>query len=301
MALSDIDRVVLGHNPFFGVDHLSQAKAAERDVKFQAVDGILEMVRFARDKGVRGMMMSTHPRANLVADALRGDPPLLDSLNIYPLLPYIAKYVRESNEKGLVNVVLDQVKGAGVGQTLSMFTRGGLAVLRKDVQEILRTLIQVELLPFRDLRVKAVFLHDALTDMGLALEMRGIFELYLEEIAKRYEAEPAFATKNLPMLAEKFGAWGFEKPLVLTHFNKVGFNMNPSRQACERCLAESDVQIMTMGSLASGYLKPDEAYHYLFGLPRMDSVVVGVSTRAHAEDTFAAIDRHWSAWPASAA
>ena len=292
MALADLDPVVLGHNPFFGIDHLSQAKAAERDAKFEAVDAILDMMHFTLDKGVRGMMMSTHPRANVVAEAVRKDAVLLDTLNVYPLLPYIAKYVRQANEKGLVNVVLDQVKGAGVGQMLSMLTTGGLAVLRKETFGIIRTLIQMELMPFRDLRLKAVFLHDALTDLGLALDLRGIFEFYMEEIPKRYEAEPAFATKNLPMLAEKFRAWGFEKPLVLTHFNKVGFNMSPSREACERCLAESDVQVMAMGTLASGYLKPDEAYEYLYGLPRMDSAVVGVSTKAHAESTFAAIERY---------
>ncbi len=300
MALSDLDPVVLGHNPFFGIDHLSQAKAAERDARFQAVDGILDMIRFARDHGVRGMMMSTHPRATLVADALRKDPALLDSINIYPLLPYIAKYVRQANEKGLVNVVLDQVKAGGLGEKISMFARGGMAMLRKDRLQILGTLIQMELMPFKGLRVKAVFLHDALTDMGLALNLRGIFEFYHEEISKRFEAAPAFATKNLPLLVQKFSEWGLPKPLVLTHFNKVGFSMNPSRQACERTLAEADVQVMSMGTLASGYLKPDEAYEYLYGLPRMDSVVVGVSTKAHAESTFAAIDKHRNKQPGPA-
>jgi hypothetical protein len=68
--------------------------------------------------------------------------------------------------------------------------------------------------------------------------------------------------------------------------------MNPSREAAERCLAESDVQVMAMGTLASGYLRPDPAYEYLYSLPRMDSVVVGVSSPAHAAETFGAIRRH---------
>ncbi len=64
------------------------------------------------------------------------------------------------------------------------------------------------------------------------------------------------------------------------------FKMNPSREECERCLGEYDVDVLAMSTLAAGYLKPKEAYEYLFSLPNIKSVVVGVSTREHAEETF---------------
>ncbi len=291
MALESLDPIVLGHNAFFGVNHLSQEKGEARAAQFDRAEPILEMIRFAMDRGVRGMMMSTHPRAGVVADAIRGEATLLDSLNVYPLLPYISKYVRQSNEKGVVNVVLDQVRGAGIGQKLGLFARGGLAMLRKDVNQVLRTLIEMELMPFRGLRIRAVFLHDVLADLALALDLRSIFEFYVGVIRERYDAEPAFATKNLPLMVRRLKEYGIERPLVLSHFNKAGFGMNPSREACERCLAENDVQIMAMGTLASGYLKPKEAYDYLFRLPKMDSVVVGISTPEHAEETISEIGR----------
>ncbi len=44
-----------------------------------------------------------------------------------------------------------------------------------------------------------------------------------------------------------------------------------------------------MSSLASGYLKPKEAYEYLYSLPKIDSVVVGVSNKNHATETFGEI------------
>ncbi|MCG8406841.1 MAG: hypothetical protein MI923_16715 [Phycisphaerales bacterium] len=289
MALENIDNIVLGHNSFFGVNHLSQEQGERTAAKFEQAGPILDMIRFSMERGVRGMMMSTHPRAAMVAEAVRADGRMLDQLNLYPLLPYIAKYVRQSNEKGVVNVIMDQVKGAGIGQTLGLFARGGMAMLRKDVFQILKTLIQMELMPFRGLRMRAVFLHDVLSDLALSLDMRSIFEFYVEEIRDKYEAEPAFATKNLPLMVRRLKDYGIERPLILSHFNQVGFNMNPSQEACERCLVEEDLQIMAMGTLASGYLKPDEAYKYLFGLAKMDSVVVGVSNPSHAEQTFAAI------------
>lgn len=292
MTHQPIEPIVLGHNSFFGVDHLSKERGAARAAKFEQTAAILEMVHCAVDQNVGGMMMSTHPRANLVAEAVRGEPELRDKLTFYPLLPYIAKYVRQANEKGVVNVVLDQLKGVGLGQKLAIFARGGLGVVRKDINDMLRTLIAVEMAPLKGLQLGAVFLHDVLTDLALSLEMKTIFELYSEEIEKQFKTRPAFATKNLPLFVRRFQEWGLPTPLVLTHVNKIGFSMNPSREACEECLQNNDVQVMAMSSLASGYLKPDEAYEYLFSLPQVDSVTVGVSTPDHAAETFAAIRKY---------
>ncbi len=287
-----LDPVVLGHNSFFGVDHLSRQRGEARAALFERTEAILDMVRFCRDRGVSAMMMSTHPRAALVAGAVRRAPDLRDEVTFYPLVPYIAKYVREANEKGLVNVVLDQLRGSGLAQKLQIMGTAGLAMLRRDPFGALRSLLKLEMAPFKGLKLRAVFLHDALTDLGLAIGLRSAFELFADEVQNRFEAQPAFATKNLPLLLRRFGEWGFHRPLVLSHFNKAGFNMNPTRAACESALRAHDVQVMAMGTLASGYLRPDEAYSYLFSLPRIDSVVVGVSSPAHAEETFAAIRRH---------
>lgn len=286
-----IDPIVLGHNPFFGVDHLSRERGAQRELQFEDNGAILEMIRFAAGEGAGGMMMSTHPRSALVAEAVRRDAKLLETVSFYPLLPYIAKYVRQANEKGIMNVVFDQLKNAGWAQRLALLGSGALSVLRKDYQEILRTMIRMELTPFQGLSVRAVFLHDALTDLALALDIPEVFDLYCNEIAERFHAQPAFATKNLPFLIERFKAYGIANPLVLTHVNKLGFGMNPSRRACEICLAENRLRVMAMGTLASGYLRPEEAYPYVFGLPNIDSVVVGVSSRDHAHETFESIER----------
>lgn len=283
--------IVLGHNSFFGVNHLSKEEGAQREAKFEATSAILEIVHFALERDVDAMMMSTHPRANLVAAAVKEERGLADRLRFYPLLPYIAKYVRQSNERGIVNVVLDQLKGIGLGQRLQIVSRGGLGVIRKDVDDLLRTLIQIELSPFQGLRLGAVFLHDVLTDLALALDLPTIFTLYAEEIQTRFQTRPALATKNLPLLVQRFRQWGLELPLILAHVNKTGFCVNPSLEAVEQCLRENAVEVMAMGTLASGYLAPQEAYEYLFSLPNICSVTVGVSSRAHAEETFAAI-RH---------
>jgi hypothetical protein len=142
------------------------------------------------------------------------------------------------------------------------------------------------------LKIKAVFLHNLLTDLASGLDLRSIFELYIDEMTSHFKTRAAFATMNLPLLVERFREWGIEKPLIMANVNKVGFAMNPSREACERCLAENDIDVVAMESLASGYLKPDEAYEYIGRYPRVVSVAVGVSTREHAAETYGAIRKH---------
>jgi hypothetical protein len=292
MSTDRLDPVVLGHNAFFGVNHLSKQRGAQTEAVFGEVTAITKMMHTAAEQHVTAMMLSTHPRAAILAEAVRADAELVSRFHFYPLLPYVTKYVRQANEKGIVNVVLDQLKQGGWASRLTMAARGGLAVLTRDHEQMLATLISLELAPLRGLNIKAVFLHDVLTDLALALDIPSVLELHMSEIRDRFGARGGFATKNVPLLVERFKRYGFERPLVLAQINKLGFGMNPSRQDCEHSLAHSDVQVMAMGTLASGYLKPDEAFDYVFSVPRVESVVVGVSSPMHAAETFrAAISR----------
>jgi hypothetical protein len=289
MPSESLDQIVLGHNSFFGVNHLSKQHGADREAMFEDTQNIIKMMDIASASNVKAMMMSTHPRASAVANVVRGSRELRDQWSFYPLLPYITKYVKQANEKGMVNIVLDQLKAAGWSQMIGILARGGLGALTKDYRHILSTMIGLELAPFEGLRLHTVYLHDVLTDLALALDIPEVLELHATEIKKRFGARPGYATKNLPLLLERFEKYGFEKPLVLVQINKIGFGMNPSREACEQALKSPNLEVMAMGTLASGYLKPKEAYEYIFTQPAVQSVVVGVSTPAHAAETFAAV------------
>ena len=292
MSDGRLDPIVLGHNSFFGVNHLSRKHGASREAMFDDVSAIVRMMESASALDVGAMMMSTHPRAASVTDVVRAHPELRDRWSFYPLLPYITKYIRQANEKGMVNIVLDQLKHAGWVQGLSILARGGLGALTRDYKQVLSTLIALELAPFNGLNVKAVFLHDVLTDLALALDIPEVLEVHITEIGRRFGARAGFATKNLPLLRSRFERYGFRSPLVLAQINKIGFGMNPSRAACEQALAGFDGDVMAMGTLASGFLRPAEAFPYVFAQPNVRSVVVGVSTALHATETFTAIRQY---------
>ena len=73
----------------------------------------------------------------------------------------------------------------------------------------------------------------------------------------------------------------------MTPFNSIGFQMSPSREACELCLSGlSDADVIAMSIMAGGYLNLDQAFQYLRTLPKLSGVAIGASSKEHAEETF---------------
>ena len=287
------DQIVLGHNAFFGVDHLDTKRGQEREAHFSKPENIIQVIEWAHAAGAGGLMMSTHERAKGVTERLRLHPGLASDLHLYPLLPYVQKYVVAANEKGMINVVMDALSGSSAGEKFRMMWNGAKGVIGKDIQAILANLISIELKPFKGLNMPCVFLHDVFTDLALSLGMKDIIDFYHEEIHRQFGCRAAFATKNLPLFLEKMDAWGYKNSLVMPHFNKIGFSMNPSREECEQVLLKYRPHVMAMSCLASGYLKPDEAFSYLGGLGTIESVVVGMSSKGHVDSTTTAIKKYF--------
>ena len=289
-----IEPIILGHNPFFGVDHLSQERGNEKAKHFEDVERIMELLRHCHTLGVRGMMLSTHPMATGVCQAMANEPKTFSSWRIYPLIPYINKYVRGANVKGLVNLVTDILSQASLGQKLSLMMKGGRGIVGKDIKSALKLLLDIELLPFKNVHLGGVFLHDTLTDLSLSLEAYPMLELFKDHISDVHGVTTGFTTKNLPLLQRRFESLGWKEPLVMSSFNAEGFYMNPSREECEKALTQSDVRFVAMNTLASGQLSPEVAYRYLGRFPAIRSVVVGVSQQRHADQTVGAIRRYLS-------
>lgn len=283
---SVLGKIVLGHNPFFGVDHLSTTRGQQREREFAKVQGIIDIITYAVDKGASGMMLSTHSRSTDILTAIRDCQKLRDNLQLYPLLPYAQKYVTAANEKGLFNVIMDTITQSSGSELFGFLKSGAQALLKKDMYGMLKSLIAVELRAFKGLPVHAVFLHDVCTDLLLALGLKDVLYAYVENIEKNSGWKAAFTTKNLPLFLARMKEWGINDPIVMTHINKLGYSMNPSRQEVEESLQNQECHIMAMSTLASGYLTPKDAYQYIGSLGSIESIVVGASSRSHIEETF---------------
>jgi len=284
-----LPRIVLGHNAFFGVDHLSSQRGAERAAYFSDVANVMTVIASAVDSGAGGLMLSTHPRAVSICEALRVDTFLGSNLEVFPLLPYAQKYVTRANELGLVRVVTQTLAAASTRDKVGLGLDFARTIYRRDPLDMVRALMRLELRMFRKLNVSTVFLHDAIADLLMALNLPEVFSLYESTLRRRFGTAAGIATKNLSLLVRRFQEWGMELPVVLTHVNKVGFQVNPSQEECEKALAHPELAVMAMGTLASGYLTPEEAYSYVNAFSSVKSIVVGASSTAHMRATFGSI------------
>lgn len=291
MKDDSLDKIILGENQFFGINHLSAARGAATAQYFNQIDRIIDIVRYAYSKGAGGLMLTTHPLIKDITAALRKDKELTANLNLYILLPYMMKYIRSANEKGLVNVVLDTLSLGGWTERLSIALKGGGGILGQDAFSMIKAFIDIELLPYKGLRIKAVFLHNALTDLAAALDLSGLVKCFDEYISKEHKTSPAYCTLTSGLSMRYLQRIGIENPIVMAPFNPAGFQMSPSKEGCEKALREIPARVIAMSTLACGYVKPDKASAYLATLPEIKSVVVGASSRAHIDESFGNFER----------
>jgi hypothetical protein len=281
------DQIILGQNQFFGINHHSARRGAETSEHFSNLDNILDVLKYAQSEGAGGLMLATHPRAQEIADAMRADDDLRDGFGVYVLLPYMAKYVRMANERGMVNMVFEMLESGSWQGKVRAGVKGGMGLLRQDPLRMLEALIDTELLPFKGLNIKAVFLHNALTDLAVGLGMAKVLHHFEAYIRENYQTEPGFCSLTSGRVTPYLDQVGIHNPLMMASFNPVGFQMSPSKETCERALREVPTRMIAMSTLAAGYVTPEGACEYLSSFPEIRSVIVGASSRKHIHEGFA--------------
>ena len=121
------------------------------------------------------MMLSTHPKIKQILHSIKSDKYLSDNINFYPLIPYAQGYVRSANEKGLIGMLNDALAPADFGSKVKISFSAGLNLLKKDVINLIPTMIDVEMLQFKQLNTKAIILHNVVTDLALSFQSQGYF------------------------------------------------------------------------------------------------------------------------------
>lgn len=272
--------VLLGDNPFFGIDHLSQERARKRGEA--GFERIAEIMEYAAGRGVRRFTASTHPRLAKLVGYLKGAGRL--RMELCPVLPYAQGYVELATEKGAMGAVRQVLSGAGARAGIGVALGASAAYLRGDAARMVRALVDAELGQVREARCQTAFLHDVVTDACLGLGLEGVIRTYAEHVRDRHGLRAGVVTKNFPLLAERLESRGIGGVSVMASFNPAGFQMNPSKEACEAALRRAGPELIAMNALAGGFLGPDEAARYVSGLG-IGAVAVGMSTLEHAAQT----------------
>jgi len=289
-----MDRIIFGDNQFFGINHMSEEKAQAQSEHFKDVNTIIEVIDTAYDAGIHAFMLNTHDRVAEICDHFRANPERYSDLRLYPSLPYAHKYANGVNEKGIVGTLKDVIfPGSSAGEIIGAIARGGKSIIKQDMVETMKLLIDIELRMFRNLNIKAVFLQNIVTDLMLGLGIKEIFVEFTNYIRGKYGVEPAFNSMNMPQLVGFLLECGIENPIVCSSVNKIGYLMNPDKSSYEDTITTKPFRPMAMSILASGAVSPREAIDYVVGQKNIRSIVFGASSRAHIVQTKEMIEQAW--------
>ncbi|MBN2099411.1 MAG: hypothetical protein JW753_07430 [Dehalococcoidia bacterium] len=286
-------RLLVGDNPFHGISHLSQARAASRGNELNNPRYAAHLVGLSLDNGADGFMFTVSETTLSILRILREERQRQPRL--YAIVPYAYEFVRMAvlagGVPGLARRLGKQVLLSG---NLRAVANGVKGVVGNDPVSLLRSYLWYETYRLKSAGGKrselgSIMLHEVVTDMALALNMRWLIDAHLQFMSER-RITPGFETRNFPYLVDKFQHWGidFGQVAIAAPFNPAGFQMCPSRETCEEALrAIPQTEVIAFSVLAAGYVKPVEASAYLAQLPSLTGVAVGVSKERHAIETFA--------------
>lgn len=290
--MEQLDKVILGDNQFFGINHRSQEKAEEMLKRFGNIDNIFEVYDNAFECGVKAVMLNSNEKAIAICDRFRANKSKYGDIAWYPSIPYAYKYANMVNELGIFPAINEAIfKGNTAKGVLGMMAKGVTMAVTKDALKLMEMLIDVEYKMFRDLNVKVFFLQNIMTDLILGYGIKEIFEHFCEYLRKKYKVTPGFVTLNMPYLKSKFEEWGIEDVVICSSINAAGFNMHPSKEEYDKVIAANDpskYQLMAMNVLASGSISVKESFDYINSL-NIQSVVFGASSKNHIQSTVDAI------------
>lgn len=293
----ELDRFLLGDNPFFGVDHLSHERARQKLLGLDA-RMIQRVIERALLSGAEGITFSPHPTMYNILGAMREqgyDRPF----GLYPLLPNAREYSTIISEKGiigLINHVLASLSWRGRAKAI---VQGGLSGLTADPVRGMKLYLDIELekllrlVPSKAV-VRTMLLHEIVTDLCVSLRENELLPQYVEHMRDDHHMKAGFVTRNFVRFVNYLEECNLsvDDVIIMTPFNKLGFQMTPSREACEASLSRlADANVIAISILAAGQLRLHDAIQYFKTLSNsaranIKSLAVGVSTESHAQETF---------------
>jgi len=276
-----MERILFGDNQFFAVNHISDEKSRAQSIKFKDDNAIIKTLDEARGAGINTFMCTTHDRIINICNIIRENPEKYKDFKIFPCMPYAHKYANAVTELGITGTLKQYVPG---NFFCSLF-KGGVAYLSKDYLAIMELLIDSEMKMFKGINTPVVFLQNVITDLLLGLRAHEIFKAFHDYIRKKYNAETGFITMNMPKLLDVLEKQGIDNPIICSSINKAGFRMSGGKEIYEKTLQTKKVRAIAMQVLGGGAIHPKEAIEYVCGLPNIESILFGASSKANIVNT----------------
>jgi uncharacterized protein (DUF486 family) len=285
--------LLVGDNPFLGISHLSQNRARSRENTLDDPKYCAQLVALSIMNGADGFMFSACNKTLAILEELRKNE-IIKDVDLYAIVPYAFEYVRLATQMGGFSALAKKVlKEMALSGNFMAILRGLRGAARTDIESLMKAYLSYEISRIKSsagkgAHLNSILLHQAITDLALAFNLKPLFKACMGFILS-LGIKPGFNTGNFPYLVKKLTEWSIDlsEVIIAAPFNRVGFQMSPSKEECEKALAKySKATVIAVSTLAAGYLKPWEAVDYIKTLPNISGVVVGVSKEKHASETF---------------
>lgn len=276
-----MERILFGDNQFFAVNHISDSKSREQSIKFKDDSAIISVLDDARASGINTFMCTTHDRIANICDIIRANPDKYKNFKMLPCMPYAHKYANAVTELGIAGTLKQYVPGNFFG---SLF-KGGMAYISKDYESIMELMIDAEMKMFKGIDTPVIFLQNVITDLLLGLRAYDMLAAFHTYIKKKYNVEAGFITMNMPKLLSVLEAQGIQNPIICCSINKAGFRMSGGKEIYEQTLKTKKFRAVAMQVLGGGAINPKEAIEYVCGLPNIESILFGASSKGNIQNT----------------
>ena len=274
--------LILGHNQFIGISHISDERSREREQKFSKIENIYNVVETASELGYKSMIMETHPRMVDFFNYYKENQTF--DMDFYLQVPYALGYVKKMNERGIKGLLSDLVRQTGFSGVGSFALKSTAKLLKRDYVALGISVLKFETSPFTDVNIKSLLLHNVVTDLLLSLGISDAFLEYERYVKDDLGIDPGFITLNFPMLNKNLEDWDMKPSFVMTPINPLGYDMNPSRKVVEKNISNYDGKLIAMNLLGGGAFSVKEANSYIKNFNNINHCVIGASSREHLKE-----------------
>lgn len=283
-------QLYLGDNQFFGINHMSEDKAMAQAMKFRDADSIIKVLDDAMDEGIDTLMCTTHERIVEVTEYFRERPQRYTGFKFIPCMPYAHKYANAVTEHGMLGALKQYMPQGGL---VDAALQGGKALANKDIEGVVKILIDTEMRSFRGLETPVIMLQNVVVDLLLGMGFDEAFRIFDAHVRETYDAEPGYITMNLPMLLERLDSLGIRNPVVCANFNKVGFRVSGGVEAYQKALDTYPCRLTVMSVFASGAIEPRDALQWVHDNSSVEAIVFGASSRGNIRSTVSLVREIW--------
>ena len=276
--------IILGDNPFFGVNHRSQEQAAKYLDEKGDFSNAVEVIRAAQSVGVNKVMLSNHADLIDLLKKLREvDPAAADRIEIALVVPYAQKFNQIVGSEGVIGIIKEvpffQMARSGATALLSaLFGR------QTNIEGLIDILVQMELACIGEFepRVKALCVHNIVADLCLGLNKLDFVVQFCRVVRKRGYSPVVITQNPIP----------FDNVLpadvaLCFSYNVAGFMVNPSLAEVRESLGTSR-ELWAMAILASGAASLEQAMKDEF-LKKFSAVLYATSKPSRALQSIPAL------------